>query len=66
MYHQMDSCKTFRCLAIHLAEVGFEKLMICCCNKSFPIMRMIPGGFLIEWVDMVLPGTMNRGIFVPN
>ncbi len=51
---------------VHLAHVDPKKLVIDCGNKPFPVIRMIPGEILTERVDMVLPGTENGGIFVPN
>ena len=51
---------------VHLAHVDPKKLVIDCGNKPFPVIRMIPGEIITERVDMVLPGTENGGIFVPN
>ena len=51
---------------IHLANLDPQKLVIKSGDKPFPVIRMIPGEIMTERVDMVLPGTENGGIFVPN
>ena len=51
---------------IRLAQIDPAKLVIRTDGKPFPAIKMIPGEILTERVDMVLPGTENGGVFVPN
>ena len=51
---------------VHLAQIDPQKLVIRPGADPFPVIRMIPGEILTERVDMVLPGTENGGVFVPN
>ena len=51
---------------VHLAQIHPEKLVIRNDGKPFPVIRMIPGEILTERVDMVLPGTEDGGVFVPD
>lgn len=51
---------------VHLAQIDPKKLVIQPGNAPFPVIRMIPGEILTERVDMILPGTRNGGVFVPN
>ena len=51
---------------IRLAQIDPAKLVIRTDGKPFPAIKMIPGEILTERVDMVLPGTKNGGVFVPN
>ena len=51
---------------VHLAQIDPEKLVVRPGNIPFPVIRMIPGEILTERVNMVLPGTEDGGVFVPN
>ena len=51
---------------VHLAQIDPEKLVVRPGNIPFPVIRMIPGEILTERVNMVLPGTKDGGVFVPN
>ena len=51
---------------VHLAQIDPTKLQIKPGPDPFPVIRMIPGEILTEQVDMLLPGTENGGLFVPN
>ena len=51
---------------IRMAQIDATKLVIRTDGKPFPVIKMIPGEILTERVDMVLPGTEDGGVFVPN
>ncbi len=51
---------------IRMAQIDATKLVIRTDGKPFPAIKMIPGEILTERVDMVLPGTEDGGVFVPN
>lgn len=51
---------------IRMAQIDAKKLVIRTDGKPFPVIKMIPGEILTERVDMVLPGTEDGGVFVPN
>ena len=51
---------------IRLAQIDPKKLEIRPGPVPFPVIRMIPGEILTERVDMILPGTENGGVFVPD
>lgn len=51
---------------VHLAHIDPKKLVVRPGNVPFPVIKMIPGEILTERVDMVLPGTEDGGVFVPN
>lgn len=51
---------------VHLAHVDPQKLVIKTGGAPFPVIKMFPGEILTERVDMVLPGTEDGGVFVPN
>lgn len=51
---------------VHLAQIHPDQLVIRPGNVPFPVIRMLPGEIVTERVDMVLPGTQDGGVFVPN
>ena len=51
---------------VRLAQIDPAKLVIRPGAVPFPVIRMIPGEILTKREDMVLPGTENGGLFVPD